>query len=308
MLQPPYNQTLNLSKHVNIMNATRSINNAQHQSDLMCPVCTAKANLWVQLPAVSLFRCIDCGHCFTDVSSIAVEENYGSDYYKKTHRNWFENPNYPLFTMLETEISQHKVASVLDVGCGNGDFIKFIAKNLNQLDLHGIDLSDEAKSANGIEFIQGNFLNYEFHKKFDVVVTLAVIEHLDNVSSFVARIHELLNTNGIACVMTFNESGLLYKFANLLRKLGFPSVFVRLYDPHHLNHFSKHSLERLLTKDGLFAVKKVIDHNTPLAAIDVPAANPLMRWLMKIGVSVVFFAGKLTGNAYLQTIVVAKVG
>ena len=195
----------------------------------------------------------------------------------------------------------------MDVGCGNGAFLKYIANVSDGLDLQGIDLSNEAGSIPGIEFLQGDFLTYCFQKKFDAVVTLAVIEHLSDVTSFVRRIHELLNKDGIACVMTLNESGVLYRFANFLRKIGVSSVFIRLYDPHHINHFSKVSLERLLTRDGLFKLKKIIDHNTPLAAIDVPASNSVMKWVMKLGVAAVFFVGKITKKAYLQTIVVTKV-
>lgn len=273
-----------------------------------CPVCGFGSNLWVRLPSVTLFRCAKCDHCFTDLSSIAKEEEYGSDYFQKTHRNWFENPNYPLFALLAAEIARHKSRSVLDVGCGNGAFLKYLAKASPGLDLQGVDLSDAPEAAPGIKFLKGDFLTYPFQTKFDAVVTLAVIEHLGDVTTFVRRIHELLNKDGIACVMTLNESGLLYMFANLLRKIGIPMVFVRLYDPHHLNHFSKASLERLLTKDGLFRLEKNIDHNTTLAAIDVPATNAVKKWIMKAGVAGIFFIGKLTKQTYLQTIVVTKVG
>ena len=73
-----------------------------------CPVCNSNSALWIQLPAAALLRCAKCDHCFTDVSSISKEETYGSDYYQVTHRNSFENPNYPLFTILSSEIVCHK--------------------------------------------------------------------------------------------------------------------------------------------------------------------------------------------------------
>jgi 2-polyprenyl-3-methyl-5-hydroxy-6-metoxy-1,4-benzoquinol methylase len=290
------------------MSVYKAENVVADREALECPVCHFNSNLWVRLPAVSLYRCVKCDHCFTDISSMAQEESYDSDYYLMTHRNWFENPNYPLFSLLATEILSHGAKKVLDVGCGNGAFLKYLANTTEGLELHGIDLSDAAEQVVSIKFLKGNFLTFDFQTKFDAVVTLAVIEHLSDVSSFVRRIHELLNKDGMACVMTLNENGVLYRFANFLRKVGFPSVFVRLYDPHHVNHFSKDSLERLLTRDGLFRVLKVIDRNTPLAAIDVPATNPVRKWAMKLGVAAVFFAGKITKKTYLQTFVVSKVG
>ncbi|MBV5327765.1 MAG: class I SAM-dependent methyltransferase, partial [Chlorobium sp.] len=120
-------------------------------------------------------------------------ESYGSDYYQKTHRNWFENPNYPLFKLLALEVVGHNAKEILDVGCGNGAFLKYLAQSTTGIGLHGIDLSDAAESVQGIEFLQGDFMTYDFNKKFDAVISLAVIEHLSEVSTFVKRIHDLLN-------------------------------------------------------------------------------------------------------------------
>jgi len=273
-----------------------------------CTVCNSDSYRWVELPKAILFRCIECAHCFTDVSSIAKAETYGSKYYQETHKNWFANPNYALFSELASELSFYRSRSVLDVGCGNGALLKYLAEGSGSLSLQGIDLSDAASSIAGIEFRQGDFLTCDFQKRFDAVITLAVIEHLYDVASFVRRIHELLNKDGIACIMTLNESGVLYEFASLLRKIGVLSVFIRLYDPHHINHFSRESLVKLLTRDGLFRVRRIIDHNTPLAAIDIPVSGSAMKLLMKLGVAVVFFLGKITNKSYLQTIVVTKVG
>jgi 2-polyprenyl-3-methyl-5-hydroxy-6-metoxy-1,4-benzoquinol methylase len=280
----------------------------QTENAQACPVCGGSSTLWVKLPSVTLFRCGACDHCFTDLATIVKAEEYGSDYFQKTHRNWFENPNYALFDMLAKEIARHKSRSVLDVGCGNGAFLKYLAKSAPGLDLHGLDLSDAPEASPGIKFLKGDFLAYPFQSKYDAIVTLAVIEHLGDVNTFARRIHELLNKDGMACVMTLNESGLLYRFANLLRKTGISMVFVRLYDPHHLNHFSKASLTKLLTKDGLFKLDKIIDHNTTLAAIDVPASSAVKRFILKAGVAGIFLLGKLTRQTYLQTIVVTKVG
>jgi len=275
---------------------------------LSCPVCHSSSNQWVQLPKASLYRCLACNHCFTDYLSIKQEELYGTDYYLMTHKNWFENPNFPLFSLLSKEILESGAKTILDVGCGNGAFLKYLASVTSDLELQGIDLSDAAEKESNIIFLKGDFLTYQFPGKFDAVVTLAVIEHLRDVSSFAHQIHDLLNKDGVAYVMTLNESGILYRLSNLLRKLGLHQTFIRLYDVHHLNHFSKESLERLLTKDGLFRVLKVVDHNAPLAAIDVPTKNFILRITMKIGVAIVFFLGKITKKAYLQTLVISKVG
>ena len=272
-----------------------------------CPVCKSNASFWVKLPAVSLYRCAACDHCFTEMSSMLREEAYGSESYEETHKNWFENPNRPLFSLLRAEIESRNTGSLLDVGCGNGAFLHHIQDSIGLRDLYGIDLSSAASDSTSIKFIQANFLTYKFHRQFDAIVTLAVIEHLDDVTSFVARIHELLNVYGTAYVMALNEGGLLYQLANILRQCGLPSVFIRLYDPHHVNHFSKSSLLKLLSDSGQFQLEKIIDHNAPLAAIDIPSRSTLTRVVMKMGVAAVFFFGKAFKRAYLQTVIVSRV-
>ena len=231
-----------------------------------CPICESSSKKWVTLPNLSLRRCL-CGHCFTSAESIKLKEEYTPDYFLETHKNWFDNPNYSLFSFLAFEIKRNRPKSILDIGCGNGSFLKYLLKDFKDIDLVGIDLSKAANFEEKINYIVGDFLTKNFNRKFDVLVSLAVIEHLDDINGFVKKCYEILNKNGIAYVMTLNESSILYQLSNILRKIGFPSFFIRLYDGHHLNHFSQKSLLELLTKDNLFKIVKVRNHNIPLRSI-----------------------------------------
>lgn len=270
-----------------------------------CPICASASRSWVELLSARLHRCVECNHCFTDSASLDQLEAYGTSYYLQTHRNWFENPNVPLFRELRRMILARGARNLLDVGCGNGAFLKYMRAEGAAVTLKGIDLSDAVKDEN-ISVVSGDFLQHDFKEQFDVIVCLAVIEHLVDVRSFVRRQHELLAENGMAFIMTLNEDGILYRTARLLRRVGITSPFLRLYDPHHINHFSQASLIDLLTRDGLFEVVRVMNHDTVLSAIDIPARNALVRLWMKVGVAGIFMLGRLTGKTYLQTVVVGK--
>jgi len=279
-----------------------------NESAIKCTVCNGNSYLWVKLQKLELRKCQSCSHCFTDQSTIKPE-TYSADYYLKIHRQWFENPNYKLFSIIHQDLIKRNVTFILDAGCGNGDFIKYLAKNKSCFSLYGIDLSPVNESVNELNnatFIQGDFLTHQFTTKFDAIVSLAVIEHMEDVRAFQKRLHTLLHDNGIAYIMTLNSDGFLYRLANFMRKIGFSFIFKRLYDPHHLNHFNKQSLVSLLTQDNAFRVVKVIDHNVPLKAIDIPLRKGIISAFLRAGVKIVFITGKIFRKTYLQTLIVQK--
>ncbi len=278
------------------------------ETAIKCTVCDGISYLWVKLQELELRKCKTCSHCFTDQTTIQPE-TYSADYYLKTHRQWFENPNYGLFSTIHQDLLKRNATCVLDAGCGNGDFLKYLAANNNSFSLYGIDLApiDEiTKKSHNITFLQGDFLTHTFSTKFDAIISLAVIEHLEDVRAFQKRIHTLLRDDGIAYIMTINRDGFLYSLANIMRKIGFSFIFKRLYDPHHLNHFNKNSLESLLTQDNNFTVLKVINHNVPLKAIDVPMHKGIISTVMRVGVKAIFIVGKIFRKTYLQTVIVKK--
>ena len=48
-------------------------------------------------------------------------EDYGPDYYERTHKNWFQNPNIRLFERIHKYVKAFgPQCHVLDVGCGRG--------------------------------------------------------------------------------------------------------------------------------------------------------------------------------------------
>ena len=124
---------------------------------------------------------------------------------------------------------------------------------------------------------------------------------------FVNKIYKSLNKEGTAYIMTINQSGILYNLANFFRLIGFQSFFIRLYDKHHLNHFSQKSLSTLLTKNGLFKITKLLDHNIPLKAVDFPSMHPIKKFILFVGVAAIFLLGKITRKSYSQTLIVKKI-
>jgi SAM-dependent methyltransferase len=268
----------------------------------LCTVCATPSRIEKRLSAIDLYRCPGCDHCFSDLSRTLDRELYHRDYYDLTHRNWFEHPNLDLFeTIHSTACAVAPAPSVLDVGCGQGDFLRYMQGHDADYDLTGIDLG-ENREIPGVNLLQGDFQTHRFNRQYDVVVSLAAIEHVADVHGFARRLRELCAPNGVVVVMTMNDRSVLYALARWLYAAGWQTPLDRLYDKHHVNHFNVASLARLLTSEGLI-VERTIRHNAPFAALDFPAASTLTTMAMRVGVWGAFGLGRLIGRTYLQTVV-----
>lgn len=253
-------------------------------------------------PEADLYRCRDCGHCFSDVDSIRAHETYGADYHESGHRNWADNPNWRLFRWIEHEISRsQEPISVLDVGCGRAQFLGYLASRHPTWQLTGIEL-DTFPAPPGVQLLTGDFMQLDIGQQFACVVSQAVIEHVADVRGFLRRTVELCRPGGRLIIMTLNQQSVLYGVARQLARFGLSGPFDQLYSKHHLNHFTRSSLERLFSKCGV-QIESRYDHHIPLAAIDFPRQHAVADVVRKTGAAACFALGALTGRCYLQTLV-----
>jgi 2-polyprenyl-3-methyl-5-hydroxy-6-metoxy-1,4-benzoquinol methylase len=272
---------------------------------LTCPVCAAPSVVEDRLKEVTLCRCGSCDHCFTDLNSLNGFEPYEAGYFDDSHRNWFLHPDLVLYDQLSRIITAHKPdASVLDIGCGTGNFLRYLRNANEKLSLTGVDTAPNPSNP-GIQYLQGDFFDTVFNRQFDVLVSLAVIEHIPDVAKFAKRLNDLCVPGGIVITMTVDERSVIYRAARTLHHVGFSTPSVRLYDKHHLNHFTHSSLKRLLEENG-FSTVHVIRHNTPMAAVDLPRSSAPFQAMLRAGIWLAFKIGDAAGKTMLQTIISRK--
>lgn len=269
-----------------------------------CTLCLKTTRVVLMDSKLRLFKCAECEHAFTIKSKDELEV-YEEKYYLEKHSHWFANPNEGYFERIYRLVMKLKkdARSLLDVGYGNGDFLKYLAKKKSGLRLYGID--SLKVDASGVEFIQGDFFTHSFNRRFDAVASFMVIEHIEDPRVFVKKLYECLEPGGFLFISTNNNGGMLYSVARFLKFFGIRVVYDRVYSDHHLQHFTNGSLRRILQKSG-FEVREFKNHNYPLKAVDTPQANFLVKKFYLAAVWTIFHLSELFGNGFLQTFVCFK--
>ena len=113
-----------------------------------------------------------------------------------------------------------KNLSILDIGCGGG----LLSEPMSRLggNVTGIDASEKniisakfhAKQNNlNISYFCNSPENFKSNKKFDLVLNMEIVEHVEDVNFFIKKSSELLKKNGLMFVATLNRTLKSYIFA-----------------------------------------------------------------------------------------------
>jgi 2-polyprenyl-3-methyl-5-hydroxy-6-metoxy-1,4-benzoquinol methylase len=256
---------------------------------------------------MSLYKCDYCSHTFTVIDKIE-EEKYEEDYYLKAHKNWFANPDFALFESVfntAKSLLPNETIKLADVGCGQGAFLKHIQKRyINENpELNGIDIIKNNHP--GIKFESGDFLKMEFKEGYNVITSFMVIEHVIDPHLFINKMVESVTKEGVIVVNTINNNSLVYRVARFLNAIGFPASHDRLYNHHHLQHYTNKSLKTLLEKQGVDVVI-IKNHNYQLKAVDVPESSGFIMAVYKMMVAAMFITSKPLNLGHHQTLYCKK--
>jgi 2-polyprenyl-3-methyl-5-hydroxy-6-metoxy-1,4-benzoquinol methylase len=278
----------------------------QDKMNQKCPICTSDKT-YLKNKKMSLHTCNNCDHTFTVIERIE-EEKYEEDYYLKAHKNWFANPDYELFeTVFETadQILGEEKVKLADVGCGQGSFLKHLQKKYpnKDLELNGIDIIENSHP--GIKFESGDFLEKDFKEGYNIITSFMVIEHVIDPHIFINKMVESVPKNGVIVVNTINNGSLIYRIARFMNNLGFPTSHDRLYNHHHLQHYTNKSLKTLLEMEGVDVIT-IKNHNYQLKAVDVPDSNGFVTAMYKFMVLGMFIISKPLNLGHHQTLYCKK--
>ena len=113
-----------------------------------------------------------------------------------------------------------KNLEILDIGCGGG----LLSEPMSRLgaNVTGIDASKNniniakhhlKKSKLKINYLNCSPENLNTSKKFDVILNMEIVEHVENIDNFIKQSSKFLKKNGIMFVATLNQTLKSYLFA-----------------------------------------------------------------------------------------------
>ena len=178
--------------------------------------------------------------------------------------NW--KPDYDKFTYSGWKLLEKFLPTdtILDIGCGGG----LLSEPMCRLgaDVTGIDASEKnikvaklhsKKNNLKIRYLCSSPEKLETNEKFDVILNMEIVEHVNDVDFFLGSCGKLLKKNGIMFVATINKTLKSYLFAivgaeYILRWLPIGThEWEKFIKPDELvNILSKHNL-KLDSLDGM---------------------------------------------------------
>lgn len=243
-----------------------SINRHTYQQ---CPVCgSTKINAilvakdyTVSSETFSIWQCNNCLLRFTQ--DIPVQEEIGA-YYKSEEyishsgtRKGLVNQLYHIvrnFTLkqklkLVNRESGKKAGSILDIGCGTGEFLNTMKEAKWQV--NGLepdpDAREFARKEYGIQVGPSEDISSLASDSADVISMWHVIEHVHELDNYLEEISRILKKDGLLLIAVPNYQS--------LDADHYDSQWAAYDVPRHLYHFSPKSMRHLLQKFEFVAEK-----------------------------------------------------
>lgn len=238
--------------------------NSEKIKKIFCPFNTHGRNIINQKEKFDLYKCIECMSIF--IGHIVIDEEYYKKYYnigyynenKIMRKNFisnilciskFSNNMKEKFILKSFKNINNNTLSILDVGCGSGNFLSSLDNN--KFDKRGIEINPEGFRiciSRGLQVYNQAITKIDFQdKKFHVITLWHVLEHIEKPQELFHKIHEILSEDGVLVFQVPNSDSLGFKYGK--------EYWFHLDAPRHLIIYNKKSINFLCTKIGFKIVE-----------------------------------------------------
>ncbi len=213
------------------------------------------------------FKILICDKCGFKITHPKVNEKDIIKYYDTRNYISHNNKQDSLFEKVYNFIKQYSFKNklrlikkytkiseknnLLDYGCANGDFLKFI--NNNNIKGFGLEINEFARQYAKNKNNLSNIFNPEYisnfeNNKFSAITLWHVLEHIHNLDLILNEFYRILNKDGIIIIAVPNTDSYDCKHYK---------EFWAAYDvPRHLYHFSENNIIELMNRYNFKYIKK----------------------------------------------------
>lgn len=234
---------------------------------VVCNLCgTAESRLLYRVPDLLLNRpqveadlvqCQRCGLIYQSPRPTLAEigQHYPPDYEPyadhetQTRGNWLLRKaiHYGSWKRCRFVTRHKRSGRLLDIGCAAGNFLRAMAGQPGDWDLHGVELVDEiaefARRQYGLQVKTGTLEQAAYpDAHFDVVTMWDVLEHVHDPAATLREIWRILKPDGLLVVRVPNVDSWDARL--------FGRFWAGFDPPRHLYVFGKETLERTLGQNG----------------------------------------------------------
>jgi len=235
---------------------------------VLCPLCGIDpVPFAIDYQGFTLCRCSRCSLEFVSPRlsfDELAEKIYSANYFPKlgvAPPISTETQHYFPCQMTAFERLLNDRRKVLDIGCGNGAFLKYAHKRGWQIPVVEFKLSTDARSLS-CPLWEGRLENIDFGNAcFDLIRINHVLEHMQYPVCDLKILRDLLAPGGILYISVPNIRGISPSLKSLQSRLKLKSRRWRHYAAmHHLFFFSPNTLTAIIERAGF----KVLEWNTPI--------------------------------------------
>lgn len=225
--------------------------------------------------SVTVVQCRSCGFLYNsprpDAATLATYYAEDSMMSGQVFRDESATGHYPQLqaqraAFLARLLRRRRGGRILDVGCGNGGFLRALADELPDWELAGLDPSTNAVNScrnRGLRVQRGalgdDILNAQ---PFDVISLISVLEHLPDPATALG-----------SCLRRLAADGLL--FIEVPDSLQPELSLTGFFNLEHIIHFTPGSLGRMLQEQGFTSGLRDKDAD---GVIRLAASNNLAVW------------------------------
>ena len=190
----------------------------------------------------SAVECLNCGLGYVNPRPTFSEMSryYPGDFYDDFDANpVFQSRRYEVEAAYLKELagSGPEVKRLLDIGCANGDFPRFMIRQ--GWEVEGVEVSRNAKAIDDFPVYRSPFPDLPLDEPhYDAITAWAVLEHVHDPMSYFKKAARLLKRGGHFIFLVTNFDSI-------------SSRFLFLEDiPRHLYFFTEETVKRYLGKNG----------------------------------------------------------